>query len=55
MVQKLKEAVATGVLMMENRPAEVINNTAGNMFDPGVYWEEIHTVGDVIDESIMNV
>ena len=41
--------------MMENRPAEVINNTAGDMFDPGVYWEDLHTVGDAIDESIMNV
>ena len=34
LVRKLKEAVATGVPMMENRPAEVINNTAGDMFDP---------------------
>ena len=41
--------------MTENRPAEVINNTADNMFDPGAYWEELHTVGDAIDESIMNL
>ena len=25
------------------------------MFDPGAYWEEIHTFVDSIDESIMNV
>ena len=43
-VRKLKEAVATGVLMMENRPAEVINNTSGDTFDPGAYWEEVHTI-----------
>ena len=41
--------------MIENRPAEVINNTYGNTFDPGAYWEELHTVGDAIYESIMNV
>ena len=41
--------------MMENRPAEVINNNSGDTFDPGAYWEELHTVGDEIDESIMNV
>ena len=41
--------------MMENRPVEVINNTAGDTFDPGEYWEELHTVGDAIDESIINV
>ena len=40
---------------MENRPAEVINNTAGNTFDPGEYWEELHTVEDAVEESIMNV
>ena len=44
LVRKLKEAVATGVPMMENRPAEVINNTAGDMFHPGAYWEELHRV-----------
>ena len=41
--------------MMKNRPAEVINNTVGDMFDPGAYWEELHTVVDAIDGSIMNV
>ena len=55
LVRKLKEAVATGVPMMENRPAEVINNTDGDTFDPGAYWEELRTVGDAIYESIMNV
>ena len=55
LVRKLNEAVATGVPMMKNRPAEVINNTARDMFDPGAYWEELHTVGDAIYESIMNV
>ena len=40
---------------MENRPAEVINNTASDMFHPGAYWEELHIVGDAIYESIMNV
>ena len=55
LVQKPKEDVATGFPMMENRPAEVINNTAGNTFDPGAYWEEIHTVGDAVDESTINV
>ena len=40
---------------MENRPAEVINNTSGDTFDPGACWEELHTVGDTIYESIMNV
>ena len=55
LVRKLKEAVATGVPMMENRPAELINNTANDTFYPGAYWEELHTVGYAIDESIMNV
>ena len=55
LVRKLKEAVATGVPMIKNRLAEVINNTACNTFDPGVYWEELHTVGYAIDESIMNL
>ena len=30
--------------MMENQPAEVINNTDVDMFDLGAYWEELHTV-----------
>ena len=30
LVRKLNKALSTGVPMMENRPAEVINNTAGN-------------------------
>ena len=33
----------------------MINNTSGDTFDLGAYWEELHTVGDAIDESIMNV
>ena len=33
----------------------MINNTASDTFDPGEYWEELHTVGDAIDESMMNV
>ena len=40
---------------MEDRPAEVVNNTACDTFDRGAYWEELETVGDAINEDIMNV
>ena len=55
LVRKLKEAVETGVPVVEDQSADVINNNAGDMFDPGAYWEELHTVGDATYESIMNV
>ena len=55
LVQQLREAIVAGVPMVENRPAEAVNNTAGDMFDPVAYWEELETVGNAIDESIMNI
>lgn len=37
LVRELKEVVVSGVPMMENRPAEVVNNTVGDTFGPGAY------------------
>ena len=41
--------------MMEDRPAQVTDNAAGDQFEPGAYWKLLETSGEVIDESIMNV
>ena len=41
--------------MMEDRPDQVTDNTAGDQFEPGAYWKLLETSEEVIDESIMNV
>ena len=41
--------------MMEDRPAQVTDNAAGDQFEPDAYWKLLETSGEVIDESIMNV
>ena len=37
LMKKLKMAVANNVPMMEDRPAQVTDNAAGDQFEPGAY------------------
>ena len=55
LINKLKEAVENNVPIMEDRPAQVTDNAAGDQFAPGVYWKLLETIGELIDEYIMNV
>lgn len=32
-----------------------IENSSGDMFEPGAYWRELEQAGHDIDDSIMNV
>ena len=52
---RLKAAVADGVPLVADRPAEEVANSAGADFHPRAYWKEINPTGEEIDESIMNV
>ena len=55
LIYQLKAAVGRGVPLIEDRPAVEVQNSAGNDFHPSTYWKEIHSSGDDIDESIMDV
>ena len=55
LINKLKETVANDVPIMEDRPTQVTDHTAGDQIAPGVYRKLLETSGELIDESIMNV
>ena len=46
LINKLKEAVANNVPIMEDRPAQVTDNAAGDQFEPGAYWKLLEASGE---------
>ena len=55
LIERLKAAVINAVPIVQDRPAEVADNSAGKDFDPGAYWKLLEPDGEEVDESIMNV
>ena len=55
LIERLKEAVKNAVPIVQDRPPEVADNSAGKDFDPGAYWKLLEPDGEEVDESIMNV
>ena len=55
LVERLKEAVAQNVPLLENRPDHEVANNAGDGFDGGAYWELLEADGGEVDESVMEV
>ena len=54
-IDRLKTAVAKGVVILQYFPVAEIENSAGDVFHPGAHWKELEQAGPDMDNSIMNV
>ena len=52
---RLTAAIASGVAVLADRPAEQVSNRAGDAFDPEAYWKLLQPEENAVNESDMTV